>query len=315
MNNGGFCFGRNMDIEFTLETAVVITPRRHPLHFASCGERTEHLAFIGAASVSDGTPLYCDGMNERGLCAAALSFPECVYLRGSEGGKHAIAPFELIPWVLSQCSDVPQAVALLSETVLTDMSFSETVPNTPLHWHFSDGNSALVLECTAEGMRLHHDPIGVLTNSPPFSFHLSNIRQYGQLTARYPETSSWAEGMPPFGRGFGAIGLPGDLSPASRYVRAAFLKLNSPEIGQEGQRISQLFHILANVAMPRGSVYTQDGREEITAYSCCMSGTRYCFTTYSDSRIRAVDMAREELSGSNLVCYPMEFGEEILMLN
>ena len=315
MNNGGFCFGRNMDIEFPLETAVVITPRRHPLHFVSCGDRGEHLAYIGAAAVREGVPLYCDGMNEAGLCAAALSFPECVYLRGDEGGKHVIAPFEVIPWVLSQCCDVSQAVALLSETVLADIPFSESVPNTPLHWHFSDGSSALVLECTAEGMKLHHDPTGVLTNSPPFPFHLNNLRQYGHLTARYPENSGWAEGMAPFGRGFGAIGLPGDLSPASRYVRAAFLKLNSPETEQESQRISQLFHILANVAMPRGSVFTQDGREEITAYSCCMSGTRYLFRTYNDSRIRAVDMAREELSGSNLVCYPMEEGNEIVMLN
>lgn len=314
MNNGGFCFGRNMDIEFPLDTSVVIVPRRYPLRFVSGNERKEHHAFIGAAALRDGVPLFCDGMNEKGLCAAALSFPDCVYLRGADSGKRTAAPFELIPWVLSQCGDIPQAVSLLSETAVTDIPFSDSVPNTPLHWHFSDGTSTLVLECTADGMKLHHDPVGVLTNSPPFEFHLTALRQYAHLSPRYPEKSVWSE-LTPFGRGFGAIGLPGDFSPVSRYVRTAFLKHNSPDMTEESKRISQFFHILANAAMPRGGVFTEDGRMELTAYTSCMSGGRYLFRTYNDSRIRAVDMTVEELSDSELKCYPMSDGEETVYLN
>ena len=313
MNNGGFCFGRNMDIEFPLETSVAVLPRRYPLSFLCGEERSEHYAVIGAAAVRDGVPLLCDGMNEKGLCGAALSFPDCVYLRGADGGRRTVAPFELLLWVLSQCGDIPQAVSLLSETAVADIPFSDSVPNTPLHWHFSDGTGAIVLECTAEGMKLHHDPVGVLTNSPPFEFHLNSLRQYAQLSPRYPEKSGWTE-LQPFGRGFGAIGLPGDFSPVSRYVRTAFLKLNSP-VMEEDERISQFFHILANAAMPRGSVYTEDGREELTAYTSCMSGSRYLFRTYRDSRIRAVDMAREELSGSEPIYYPMADGDETTRLN
>lgn len=303
MNNSSFCFGRNMDIEFTLESSVVLTPRAYPLRFRMAGELDEHYAYIGAAVLSDGTPLYCDAMNEKGLCAAALSFPECVYLRTHAENKAEIAPFELISWVLSQCADIPQVMSLLSNTVLCDIPFSEAMPNTPLHWHFADRSSALVLECTAEGMKLHHDPVGVLTNSPPFEHHLMNLRQYGHLTTGYPACAE--QFLSPFGRGFGAVGLPGDMSPMSRYVRAAFLKLNSPPLSGE-KLITQHFHVLECVSMPRGSVYTEDGREEITAYSSCMCGSSYYFRTYNDSRIRAVDMAKEALSSAALVCYPME---------
>ncbi len=313
MNNGGFCYGRNMDIEFSLDSSVVIAPRCYPLKFRAAGALAEHYAFMGAAADKAGAALWCDGMNERGLCAAALSFPECVYLRTRSADKAEIAPFELIPWVLAQCADIPQVMALLSETVLVDIPFSDDVPNTPLHWHFSDGSSSLVLECTADGMKLHHDPAGVLTNSPPFDFHLRNLRQYGHLTADYPDTSE--PYLMPFGRGFGAMGLPGDMSPASRFVRAEYLKRCSPEIADETERIVHLFRLLDCVSMPRGSVFTEDGREELTAYSSCMSGSRYCFRTYRDSRIRVVDMAREQLSGSAPISYPMAEGEVFIRMN
>ncbi len=313
MNNGGFCYGRNMDIEFALNSSVVIAPRRYPLEFREAGMLCEHYAFIGAAATRDGSALWCDGMNERGLCAAALSFPECVYLRGSSEGRAEIAPFELIPWVLSQCADVPQVMSLLNKTVLTDVPFSADVPNTPLHWHFSDGSSALVLECTEQGMRLHHDPVGILTNSPPFDHHLMALRQYAHLTAEYPKAAQ--PFMAPFGRGFGAIGLPGDMSPVSRFVRSAFLKCCSPEMPNEAERIVHLFRLLDYVSMPRGSVLTEDGREELTAYSSCMSGSSYYFRTYRDSRIRVVDMAREQLSGGALICFPMGEGKAFIQIN
>ncbi len=297
IDNGGFCYGRNMDIEFPLAADVVTTPRYYPLKFRRTGELNEHYAFIGAAAMRAGSALYCDGMNEKGLCAAALSFPDCAYLRGSYDGLAEIAPFEVIPWVLSQCADIPQVMALLNESVLHDIPFSDDLPNTPLHWHFSDGHSSLVLECTVDGMQLYQDDIGVLTNAPRYPFHRENLRQYTHLTPGYPDVSERL--LPPFGRGFGAIGLPGDASPTSRYVRAAFLKLNSPEMTDEYERIAHMFHLLGCVSMTRGSVYTEDGREEHTAYSSCMSGGRYLFRTYNGCSVTEItmgDVTRDNLS-------------------
>lgn len=316
MDIGGFCFGRNMDIEFVLPVQTVITPRQYPLEFRRGGALTEHYAFIGSAVIKQGYPLYCDAMNEFGLCMAGLSFPDNVYLRGHSTEKIEVTPFELIPWVLGSCCDISQAVSLLSRTAIVDEPFNAETPNTPLHWHIADKNGALVVECTADGMKLHNDPVGVLTNNPPFDFHQQNLRQYVDITAEYPKSRYLGKyELSPFGRGFGAIGLPGDFSPPSRYVRAAFLKNNSVCGEDESSRISQLFHVLDNVAMPRGSVLTADGREELTAYSCCMSEGVYYYKTYVNSRICAVDMRREHIDRAELIAYSISEKQDIMPLN
>ena len=303
MNSGGFCFGRNMDIEFEFNADVVIMPRRYPIRFRKAGEIACHYAMTGTAMLAEGYPLYAEAINEKGLCMAGLSFPDS---RLSDCGGHGvgISPFELIPWVLSQCADISEARALLQRTSLIAIPFSESIPLTPLHWHIADKNGAIVLESTADGVRIYDDPVGVLTNSPPFTFHLTNLRQYLHLSPEYPDSVTFGKTvLSPYGRGFGAIGLPGDFSPASRYVRAAYLKLNSPEASSENDLIMQTLHILRNVAMPHGSVQTQDDRNERTDYSCCMSGSVYYFCGYNDSSLCAVDMSHERLDGYTLIVY------------
>lgn len=314
-NGGAFCFGRNMDIEFTLETEVVITPRRYPFSFRRAGALPQHYAMIGAAVVSGGYPLYCDAMNEAGLCMAGLSFPESVYFP-SAGEKNGVAPFELIPWVLGSCADITQAAALLSNTVIIDEQFSEKMPLTPLHWHIADKNGSLAVESTHHGLLVHTDPVGVLTNSPPFEHHISNLRQYCAVSPAFPPAKMYdgAE-LKPIGRGCGAVGLPGDLSSMSRFVRAAFLKQNSVSGESAEGGVMQFFHLLDNVAMPRGSVITEDGSEEYTAYSSCMCGSRYYYKTYTGGRICAADLQREDIDGGTLAAYPMSAAADIRYLN
>lgn len=286
-SNGGFCFGRNMDIEYSFDGRVVFTPRNFPFSFRRAGELSSHYAMIGTAAVADGYPLYADGMNEMGLCMAGLSLPESVYPdkvhRRPDEELREVAPFEFIPWVLGKCGNLGDVRALLKETALVNIPFSERLPLTPLHWHIADRSGSVAVECTAVGMRVYDDPAGVLTNSPELPFHLTDLRRYMSLTPAYPEPKRWGGiRLSPFGRGFGALGLPGDFSPPSRFVRAAFLLHNSPKETDELRQVCQLFHILDSVAMPHGAVYTEDGREESTLYSSCMypeSGSYY-FRTY-----------------------------------
>lgn len=306
MNKGGFCFGRNMDIEFHLGADVVLSPRRYAFHFKNGITGTLHHAILGMAVVRDGVPLYADAVNEYGLCMAGLSFPDCVYAKQAADGNTAIAPFELIPWVLGSCRTLTEARALLRTTSIVDIPFSASVPNTPLHWHIAhdelNESGALVVECTADGLQLHDDPVGIMTNSPPLPFHLTNLKQYVHLSAQYPAVSH--NESAPFGRGFGAIGLPGDFSPTSRFVRAAFLLQNSPIEQDERRRTAQMLHILGNVAMPLGSVYTADGRAEYTAYSCCISGTKYLYRTYFDNTLHEVDIRSCDNDSNELRIFP-----------
>ncbi|WP_291244321.1 linear amide C-N hydrolase, partial [Fournierella sp.] len=169
----------------------------------------------------------------------------------------------------------------------------------------------------AEGSRLYEDPVGVLTNNPPFPVQLANLTGYQTLSAAPPE-NRFAPGvpLPPYGQGMGAIGLPGDCSPMSRFVRAAFLKCNSIHTAGD-DAVNQFFRILDAVAMVRGSVMTPEGKPDMTLYSCCADPARgvYYFKTYDNSHIHAVSLLRAPLEANTLCCWPLPGGHGFEALN
>ena len=301
-------FGRNLDLEYDFGQQVVITPRRFPLTFKAVPPLERHYAMIGMATVAAGWPLYAEAMNEKGLYLAGLNFPHSArYPCGREDGL-SLGPYELIPWLLGTCETADQAVEQLRRIRLLDVPFLPDMPCAPLHWHLSDGKRTVVAEPMAEGLRLYEDPVGVLTNEPPFPFHQANLSQYLGLSSANPEDRMGAPELKPFGQGMGALGLPGDCSPASRYVRAAFHKWNSECGGNEGASVSQFFHILDTVAMVRGAVRTSEGKWDVTRYSCCISAATgaYYYKTYDGGTVSGVAFSRERREGSALACYPLE---------
>ena len=249
------------------------------------------------ASVAEGYPLYAEAVNEKGLYMAGLNFPgNAHYEADVPEGFDAVAPYELIPWILGTCGTLAEAREKLARFRPLAVPFSisqpapATLPLAPLHWHLADRTGALVLEATKDGVFLYDDPVGVLTNNPPFPFHQMNLNRYQGLSPLPAENRfSTDVSLQAFGQGCGAIGLPGDASPTSRYVKAAFHKLNSPEGKTEEERVSQFFHILDSVSMVRGSVITPEGRCDITTYSCCVSAEKgiYYYKTCENSRISA----------------------------
>lgn len=112
-------------------------------------------------------------------------------------------------------------------------------------------------------------------------------------------------------------GLPGDLSSQSRFVRAAFVKLNSVSGDSESESVSQFFHILGSVEQQRGCCEAENGRYEITLYTSCCNASRgiYYYTTYGNRQITAVDMYQENLDSSRLIRYPLIQGEQIRRQN
>lgn len=304
---GDHYFGRNLDLEYALEESVTITPRNYPLYFAEARSLRSHYAFIGIATVAEGYPLYYDATNEAGLSMAALNFPgNAVYLPTTDV-KDNIAPFELIPWILGQCKTVAEARALLERINVINLPFSEKYPLTPLHWIIADRETTIVAEPVESGLVLYKNPVGVLTNNPPFPYHLQNLCNFLNLTAEEPENRfSLNLDLKPYSRGMGAFGLPGDLSSASRFVRAAFVKSNSQCANTENASVNQFFHILESVAMQRGCV-SISGNYEITVYASCCNTTAgiYYYKTYENSGLTAVSLFREDLDGKHPVSYPL----------
>ena len=253
-------FGRNLDFDRSFGESVVMTPRQFP--FPEMGMETHH-AILGMAHVSENYPLYYDGMNEKGLAMAGLLFSgNAVYQKPAEG-KENIPSWAFIPWVLGQCESVSEAENLLKNLNLTDVPFRENLPPAALHWMIADRKRSIVVESTKEGLQVYENPVGVLTNNPPFPFHLKNLHQYLNLTAEEPENRFSEElQLQPFSRGMGAIGLPGDWSSVSRFIRSAFVRAHS--VSEEGDGLRQFFHILGSVEQPRGCVHLGEGRQEVT---------------------------------------------------
>jgi len=309
-----FYFGRNLDLEYSYQETVTVTPRKFPFRFR-CGKTLEtHLAIIGMATVTENYPLYYEATNEKGLSLGGLNFPQNAVYYPWEAGKDNISPFELIPWVLGQCETVTQAQLLLRGMNLWNEPFNKAFPLSPLHWILADRDRCLVLEPMAEGLKIHENPVGVLTNNPPFDFHMYNLASFMNLTVMPPENrfSDKLE-LKPFSLGMGGIGLPGDLSSPSRFVKAAFTRLNSRSGDSESESISQFFHILGSVVQQRGLTNVRDEEYEFTLYSSCCNTDKgiYYYTTYENSQITAVDMHREDLEGTKLSCFPLVKGQQI----
>lgn len=303
-----FYFGRTLDYEFSYGNEITITPRNYPFNFKHTEPIESHHAIIGMAHVADGYPLYYDAINEKGLCIAGLNFVgNAVYAQPVEG-KINIAQFELIPWILAQCATVDEAKAVLSKINLVGTPFSDKLPSAQLHWIIADKNKAVTVESVADGLKIYDNPVGVLTNNPPFPWHLQRLSDFAHLSPKQPKnTFSDKVSLNMYSRGMGAIGLPGDLSSASRFVRVAFTKLNSVSGDSEKESVSQFFHILGSVEQQRGCCEVSDGKYEITIYtSCCNAGKGiYYYTTYENHQINAIDMHREDLWSNELIRYPL----------
>ncbi len=300
-------FGRTLDIERSFGEEVCVTPRNFPISFRKRGEMKSHYAIIGMAAVIEGYPLYFEAANECGLSMAGLNFPKNAHYFPVDETKENITPFEFIPRILGACHDLASARDVLENINLCNISFSEKLPLSPLHWLIADKRGSITVESTRDGLKIYENPVGVLTNEPPFDYHLLHLAEYMNLTADEPENRFGNAPLTPYSRGMGAIGLPGDLSSASRFVRAAFTKLNSVSERDENSSISQFFHILGSVAQTRGAARLFDDVYEITEYTSCINTDKgiYYYKTYENSCISAVDMHSCDLDAEKLFTFPL----------
>jgi choloylglycine hydrolase len=315
----GFYFGRNLDFDFSYVEEVTVTPRKFPFHFLKMGTLDTHYAINGMAYVLDDYPLYYDGMNEKGLGMAGLMFAGNAFYPAEEvAGKDNVSPFEFIPWILSQCATVKEARVLLDRINLIAIPFRPDLPLSQLHWIIADRDEAITVESVKEGLKVYDNPAGVLTNNPPFDKQLFQLNNYVGLSPKEPE-NRFSSKLPldTYSRGMGGLGLPGDLSSQSRFVRVAFVKMNSLSGDSEEDSVNQFFHILGSVEQQRGGCNVGDDKYEITLYtSCCSADTGiYYYTTYGNHQIAGVDMNKEDLDGATLARYPLVTGEHIHMQN
>ena len=316
-----FYFGRTLDYEFSYGDEVTITPHNYPFEFRHGGRLDSHHAIIGMAHVVGEYPLYYDAVNDKGLGMAGLNFVGNAVYNEVEEGKRNVAQFEFIPWILAQCASVEEAKELLGNMNLVGTTFNDKLPAAQLHWIIADRSSAITVEAMADGLHVYDNPVGVLTNNPPFNIQMFMLNNYMGLSTEQPKNNfSDNVELKTYSRGMGALGLPGDLSSASRFARVAFTRLNSISGDGEEESVSQFFHILGSVEQQRGCCRVncdEPAKYEITLYTSCCNADKgiYYYTTYDNHSIMAVDMHRENLEGDALIKYPLDDRTKINYIN
>lgn len=316
-NSKGFYFGRTLDFEFLYPCEIVLTPRNYPLTFRFKEKCTSHYAILGMAYVKSEYPLYFDAFNEEGLCMAGLNFVgNAVYCREKED-KVNIASFEFIPYILGKCKTVEEAKALLCEINITDTPFEAGLPPSQLHWIIADKDSAITVEEVKEGLRVYDNPVGVLTNNPTFEWHLRNLESYKNLSPFQADLPKEDTEESHYTRGTGAVGLPGDYTSQSRFIRAAFVKAHSHSQENEEASVNQFFHILSAVSVPEGCCAVESGEFDKTLYSSCMSmNTKaYYYSSYESHSIRKVSMKESDAYSDKLLRFPFKTTEHIIAEN
>lgn len=297
-------FGRNMDIEDGFDWKVVLLPRRYRIKYRHGGEDNYHYAIFGMAAVINGYPLFADCMNEAGVGIAGLALTEsCRYFSECEkyGGKHKIASFEVPLLLFSRCKSVAECVELMKNTVIVDTNFSSEVSATPLHWHIADRKSSAVIEQTKDGMNIYQSRADVLTNEPTFDVHLRGLSMYGNLTSKRAEnclTRLCGDGQ---GFGEGSVGLPGDYTSRSRFVKSAYLVGLSREIKVKKLDEGHLFSLLSAVAVPFGAV--NEGKMHYTVYTSLMNSEKMSYTYIGKDRlnVKRYYMKDYDLEGDELI--------------
>ena len=310
-------FGRNLDLEYHYMESVAVIPRNFPFPFRHAAEAANHHAIIGIGMIADGYPLLYDAVNEHGLAIAALNFPNNAHYKTWKAGYQNITSFELIPWILCNAKKVSEAKKLLRNINLVNDAFSDSYPSTPLHWLMADKYQCVTIEPLFNGLQVMDNPIGVLTNNPPFDCQLNLISHYANLTNIQPQGPfAKLPSIESYSRGLGCVGLPGDLSSMSRFVRAAFTASFARTYDEEQRNVNQFFHLLDSVYQVEGCNNVKSGQVKTIYSSCCNTDYGiYYFTTYGCRQIRAVNMSHEDLNQDCLISYRIYDPDSITCIN
>lgn len=253
-----------------------------------------------------------EGVNEKGLSAGLFYFPNYgKYQPFDQMEKDkSLADFQVVSYVLAKCSSINDVKRELEKVRIINIDpRSSTV-----HWRFTEPSGRqVVLEIVNEVMHFYENPLGVLTNSPGIEWHWTNLNNYINLQpGNAPEHSFGPLAMKSFGHGSGMLGLPGDFTPPSRFVRAAFFQLTAPQQPNAEGCVFQAFHLLNNFDIPAGTELPM-GKASVDLPSATQftvatdTGNRMIYyRTMYNSTIRCIDLKGIDFSQVKYQSYPLD---------
>ena len=303
--DGSVVVGRTLEFGMPLDSKIAIWPAGS--EFTGAGVNgpglkfTSQFGFLGA-SVGDYLDQILDGVNEKGLNVGLFYYPGSAQypLPTPESASKALAPGQLGTWILANCANVADVRAKIASVAVEPVAL-DTLNSVPeVHFKVQDSSGAcIVIEPVAGELKVHDNPVRVLTNSPEFPWHLTNLRNYLHLSAHNP-ANAVIGGLPlsPVGMGGGGLGIPGDFTPPSRFVRMSFFLHNLAEQPDSVAAVSTLFHVLNNFDIPLGSAHPPAGTAEInpdfTSWTAVsqLKTPAFHWKTYGSQTVRVIDLAQ-----------------------
>lgn len=311
-SDGSFVHGRTLEFGLPVETSVAVIPRNYSFTGTTpIGKGLEYKAKYGAVGVyAFKNPSLMDGLNEKGLSVGTFYFPGYAKYTPitSENASKALSPVEFPNWILTQFETVDEVKKGIS-SVLIGNTVTEGWGDTPAPFHYivyDKTGKSIVIEPLKGALKVYDNPIGVLTNSPDFKWHMTNLRNYINLSPDNVDKVS-LEGLTltSFGQGSGLHGLPGDFSPPSRFVRAAVFAATAVPSKTADEAIFQIFHILNQFDIPVGAVREITNGKTFNDYTLATvardpKNGKYYFRTFEDQTIRFVDINAFDLNAKEI---------------
>ena len=319
--DGTVVVSRTLEFGLDLQSKIVVIPPGTKLtgslpNNASGISYVAKHGFLGANAF--GLPIIIDGLNDRGLYVGEFFFPGYAGYADvtPENASRAMGGYEYSDWILANFSTVAELKAAYDRVALVSTVVPQMGIAPPVHFRVVDATGASVVIEPIDGkLRLYDDPLGVITNSPTFDWHLTNLSNYVGLRPmmEHPVTLGNGYTVQSFGQGSGFYGLPGDFTPPSRFVRAVAYQQTAVQPATGADAVQQSFHILNNFDIPVGAVRDVVQGKSIDEYTLWTSAAdlknlQFYFRTFSDQSLRSVDVAKTLAAGAQVRELPMESG-------
>lgn len=320
--DGSIVYARTLEFGFYLDSDVIVIPRNYELIGSTSSGNpgvkwNSKYAVVGTNGGKQ--TIIVDGVNEKGLAGGLFYFPGYADYQpvAKEEENKSLAPTEILMWILTNFENVDEVKKGLETVRVGNVknSIMKVIP--PAHFIIHDNKKSIVVEYVNGELKIHDNPIGIITNSPAFDWHLTNLKNYVNLTAtNVPQIDLDGVEFAQFGQGSGMLGLPGDFTPPSRFVRATFFSLNAVKSNSATDGILQAFHILNNFDIPKGSIKQKKkttAGDEYTQWTSAndLKNKRFFFKTAENSQIRMVDLMKFDLDAKEIVAISMKGEEKI----
>lgn len=310
-------YGRTLEYAFETQSSVVVVPRKYNYVGTAANNQpglkwSSKYALVGVMSF--GQPFVSDGMNEKGLAGGALYLPGFAgYADASKTDPaRSLASWEFLTWVLTNFSNVAEVKAGLKDATIINLNLPVMDMMLPFHFALHDATGAsIVIEPIDGQFKVYDNPLGVLTNSPTFDWHLNNLRNYVKISPVDADPLTIAgQTFAPLGQGSGLLGIPGDPTPPSRFIRALGYVTSAKKMPDGPQTVRLAEHILNNFDIPVGFIRedAKGGQLEYTQWSAVadLKAKRYYVKSYQDQVLRAVDLASFDLDAKTISVAPLK---------